>query len=209
MANMNPLTHIAVFTGSALGNQSAFKRSAVTLGQAIANIDATLVYGGSTVGLMGMIADATLAAGGRAIGVLPKVLMQLEIAHQQLDELIVVDSMAERKDVIIARSDAFIALPGGIGTLDELFEVYTLARLEYHNKPIGLLNVNGYYDKLLQFLDEMTQCDFLDSITRNVLCADSDPQKLFDKMRRVQPISGLNQKRFGHLHLTAVDDNEA
>ncbi|MCD6056370.1 MAG: Rossman fold protein family, partial [Gammaproteobacteria bacterium] len=185
---MGVLKNIAVFTGGALGEDPAFQEGASLLGKAIAEQKATLIYGGASVGLMGVLADAALAMGGSVIGILPRFLQTLEFAHQHLTELILVDSMSARKDLIIARSDAFIALPGGIGTMDELFEVYTLARLSFHTKPIGLLNIHGYYDTFLSFLDHMTDRGFLDKATCNLLCVSEDPVKLLDKMNQVEPL---------------------
>ncbi len=143
---------VAVYCGSASGANPAFGRAATTLGRQLAEAGCTLVYGGSNAGLMGMVADAALAAGGRVIGVIPDDLFEREVAHLGLSELRVVRSMHERKALMNDLAEGFVALPGGIGTLDELVEMYTWNQLGIHQKPCALLNIDGYYDSLLAFL---------------------------------------------------------
>lgn len=143
---------IAVYCGSASGANPAFGRAATALGRLLAEAGCTLVYGGSNAGLMGMVADAALAAGGQVIGVIPDGLFEREVAHLGLSELRVVRSMHERKALMNELAEGFVALPGGIGTLDELVEMYTWNQLGIHRKPCALLNVDGYYDSLLAFL---------------------------------------------------------
>ncbi|HWY24204.1 MAG TPA: TIGR00730 family Rossman fold protein [Nevskia sp.] len=143
---------VAVYCGSASGANPAFGRAATALGHQLAEAGCTLVYGGSNAGLMGMVADAALAAGGRVIGVIPDGLFEREVAHLGLTELHVVRSMHERKALMNELAEGFVALPGGIGTLDELVEMYTWNQLGIHRKPCALLNIDGYYDSLLAFL---------------------------------------------------------
>jgi len=145
--------HVCVFCGSSSGARPAYAEAARSVGAALARHGLGLVYGGGRVGLMGVVADAALAAGGRVVGVIPDPLATREIAHDRLTELHVVSGMHERKALMAARSAGFLALPGGIGTFEELFEIVTWAALGLHNKPVGLLNVEGYFDPLLALLD--------------------------------------------------------
>ena len=173
---------LCVFCGSSLGGDQAYKRAAAALGAELAARGIGLVYGGASVGLMGVVADAALEAGGEAIGVLPEALADLEIAHEGLSELRIVASMHERKAQMAALSEGFIALPGGIGTLEETFEVWTWSQLSIHAKPVGLLNVNGFYDRLEAFLDHMTAEAFVKPVHRNIMLADADPAALIDRL---------------------------
>jgi uncharacterized protein (TIGR00730 family) len=152
---------ICVFSGANSGNDPRFLEAAKALGLAIAARGATLVYGGASVGLMGAVADAALSAGGTVVGVIPRALMRKEVAHAALSELHVVETMHQRKALMEQRSDAFVALPGGFGTLDELCEILTWAQLHIHRKPIAVMNVGGYFDKLLAFFDEATVAGLL------------------------------------------------
>ncbi len=152
---------ICVYCGSRHGNKPAYTAAARALGTAIGARGWQLVYGGGKVGLMGEVADATMAAGGRVVGVIPESLKQREVEHQGLDELHVVPTMHLRKQMMAERADAFIALPGGIGTLEELYEVWTWHQLGYHRSPIGLLNTEGYYDDLLRFMRHSVDEGFL------------------------------------------------
>jgi uncharacterized protein (TIGR00730 family) len=147
-----PLFSLCVYCGSRPGADPAFTKAARTVGHWIGQHGGQLVYGGGNNGLMGTVAQATLAAGGRVVGVIPKALVEKEWANHSCTELHVVDTMHERKRLMAERADAFLALPGGIGTFEEFFEVWTWRQLGYHDKPVGLLNLNGYYDGLLQFL---------------------------------------------------------
>jgi uncharacterized protein (TIGR00730 family) len=148
----------------------------------MAEQDITLVYGGGRVGLMGVLADAVLEVGGRVVGVIPKILYRKEIAHQDLTELRVVDSMSERKAVIGELSDAFIALPGGIGTLDEIFEVWTWTQLGLQHKYSGLLNVGGYFDPLIEFVDRAVREGFLSAQNRDVLFVETNAARLLARL---------------------------
>ncbi len=156
-------------------------------GRVLAERGLTLVYGGGNVGLMGILADSVLEAGGEVIGVIPHGLVDRELAHNRLTSLIRVSSMHERKQRMAELSDASVALPGGIGTMDELFEIYTWLQLRFHNKPVGLLNARGFYDLLLRFLDHMVQERFLKPQNRELLLVDSDFAKLLDQMASFQP----------------------
>lgn len=156
-----PAFSICVYCGSRTGGNPVFAQAADTVGRWIGEHDGQLVYGGGRNGLMGRVADATLAAGGRVVGVIPKALVEREWANDRCTELHVVDTMHERKRLMAEHADAFVALPGGIGTLEEMFEVWTWRQLGYHDKPVGLLNVDGYYDGLLSFLATSVQQQFM------------------------------------------------
>ena len=169
---------ICVFCGSNAGRSEVYADAARALARAIAAQGLTLVYGGGNIGLMGMLAEAALAAGGRVIGVTPKRLLEKEVVHRGLTELRVVESMHERKALMAELSDAFIALPGGLGTFEETFEVLTWAQLGFHRKPCGLLNVAGFYDRLTAFLDHAVAERFLKAEHRDMVLVDSDPESL-------------------------------
>ncbi|MBL7767306.1 MAG: TIGR00730 family Rossman fold protein [Chitinophagaceae bacterium] len=176
------MKRITVFCGSASGVLPVYSQAALELGQMLAKRNIGLVYGGAQIGLMGTVADAVLHAGGEVIGVIPHFLGQREIAHENLTELIRVNDMHERKMKMNELSDGVIALPGGYGTLDELFEMLTWAQLNLHAKPIGLLNINGYYDPLLTFVDHMTEQGFVHPEHRDLLLSDTNLTALFSKM---------------------------
>lgn len=175
---------ICVYLGSREGHDPRFRDAAVTLGRAIAERGMTLVYGGARVGLMGALADAALAAGGEVIGVIPHHLVDRELAHDGLTKLVRVEDMHERKASMAAHADAFVALPGGIGTLEELFEIWTWQYLGLHDKPIGVLDVAGFYRPLLGFLDQAAECGFLDATTRARLAAAPEPGPLLDRLMK-------------------------
>lgn len=174
-----------MYCGSSIGARGVYSQAAEQLGQAMVSRDIGLVFGAGRVGLMGAIADAVLDAGGEAHGVIPEKLMDLELAHPGLTELYVVQGMHPRKLLMGQLSDAFIAMPGGFGTFEELFEVITWTQLNYHLKPVGLLNVDGYYDGLLAFLDHACAEGFVRDLHRNMLVSDSDPNALIDKLAAV------------------------
>ncbi|MEO1251460.1 MAG: TIGR00730 family Rossman fold protein [Pseudomonadota bacterium] len=173
---------ICVFCGSSPGRKSDYRATAEDLGRRLADRGIGVVYGGASVGLMGAVADGALAAGGEVIGVLPEALRDLEIAHEGLSELKVVGSMHERKMQMADLSDAFIALPGGVGTLEEAFEILTWSQLAIHSKPIGLLNVGGFYDGLSAFLDHLVEEAFLRPVHRAIMINDDDPDRLVDRL---------------------------
>jgi uncharacterized protein (TIGR00730 family) len=174
------LRHVCVFCGSAPGRRDLYAKAAQTLGQALVQRGLGLVYGGGHIGLMGILADAVMAAGGRAVGVIPRSLVDKELAHSGLTELHIVGTMHERKALMADLSDAFIALPGGFGTADELFEILTWAQLGVHAKPIGLLNVAGFFDPLLAWLDDTVREGFLRPPHRGVLQTCQDPGHLLE-----------------------------
>ena len=171
---------ICVFCGSHNGTREAYRVEAARLGRTLAERNLCLVYGGASVGLMGAVADAVINAGGRAVGVIPQSLIDMEIAHTGLTDLHVVASMHERKALMAQLSDAFIALPGGIGTLEELFEIMTFAQLQIHRKPCGLLNIEGYYDKLIDFLNNAETQGFVSSAQTRYLLVDQSVDGLLD-----------------------------
>ena len=173
---------VCVFCGSSIGVREEYRAAAREVGLQLANRRTTLVYGGGHIGLMGVMADAALAAGGRVIGVIPRVLFRKEIAHAGLSELRVVETMAERKAVMGELSDAFLALPGGIGTIDELSEVWTWTQLGLQRKPSGLLNVSGYFDSFVEFVDHAVGEQFLRPTHRNLLLVDTDAVRLLDRL---------------------------
>ncbi|BFT74551.1 TIGR00730 family Rossman fold protein [Paenibacillus sp. P36] len=172
---------IAVFCGSSEGSSSIYKENAVKLGQELAKRGITLIYGGANVGLMGAVADAVLEQGGQVIGVLPHFLQNREIAHKGLTELIMVNSMHERKAKMADMADGFIALPGGPGTLEEYFEIFTWAQLGLHNKPCGLLNINQYFDPLVSMFDNMEREQFMQPKYRSIVIAEHTPEAILEK----------------------------
>jgi uncharacterized protein (TIGR00730 family) len=173
---------ICVYCGSSPGNSPVYSEAARGLGAFLAGRKIGLVFGGGRAGLMGAVADGALAAGGEVIGVIPEKLRAREIAHTGLTELFVVDSMHARKMMMASLSDAFIALPGGWGTLEETFEVTTWAQLNYHLKPVGLLNVNGYYDRLIHFFEHAVEEGFIRPLLRGLIVSASEPQSLLDAL---------------------------
>jgi uncharacterized protein (TIGR00730 family) len=173
-----------VFCGSRTGAAAADADAARRVGQWIGTHGWRLVYGGGRAGLMGLVADAALATGAAVVGVIPQSLMTRELGHQGLTELHVVQTMHERKRLMAERSDAFLALPGGLGTLEELFEVWTWRQLGYHDKPVGLLDVEGYYGQLLAFIDGMSQAGFVSAEQRALLAVDSDAEALLRELGR-------------------------
>lgn len=172
-----------------MGGRPDYRAAAEQAGQAIARSGRRLVYGGAKVGLMGVVADAALAAGGEVVGVLPVSLQEKELAHEGLTELHVVSSMHERKAMMADLSDGFIALPGGAGTLEEIFEIWTWGQLGYHRKPCGFLNAAGYYDGLLSFLDLQRDEEFVRPEMRAMVMVDTDAGGLLDAFAAYQPPS--------------------
>ena len=173
---------LCVYCGSRQGTDPAFAAAARDVGSAIGRRGWRLVYGGGGSGLMGEVADAALAAGAPSTGVIPAALMQRELGQRGLEELLVVETMHERKRMMAERSDAFVALPGGIGTFEELFEVWTWLQLGYHAKPVGLLNVAGYYDPLLAFLDRSVAQGFVPPAQRALLQVETHADALLDRL---------------------------
>jgi len=181
-ANPTAMTQYCVFCGSSSGASDVYTGAAHALGRAMVDRDIDLVYGGASIGLMGAIADAVLAAGGKAYGVIPKHLEKHEIAHRNLTDLLIVDNMHDRKAAMADMSTGFIALPGGIGTLEELIEICTWQQLGLHTKPTGLLNINHFYDQLLGFLDHTVAEKFLHPQHRANLISDVQADSLLDQM---------------------------
>jgi uncharacterized protein (TIGR00730 family) len=176
---------ICIFCGSSAGEHSLYADAAQAVGGLLCRRGIELVYGGGNVGLMGVLADACLAKGGRVIGVIPQALVDREVAHLGLTQLRVVASMHERKAAMAELSDAFVALPGGYGTWEELFEMLTWTQLGIQRKPCGLLNVNGYYDPLLELADQAVSEGFLRGANRELLLSDDDAGRLLDRLSRV------------------------
>ncbi|MEM7404505.1 MAG: TIGR00730 family Rossman fold protein [Pseudomonadota bacterium] len=178
---------VCVFCGSKSGNEPGYVETARTVGGAIARRGLQLVYGGGGRGMMGAVADGAIAAGGRTLGVIPEGLFAREGLHPDLDRLEVVESMHARKGMMADNADAFIALPGGIGTMEELFEIWTWTQIGVHGKPCGILNVRGYYDALLVFLNSMVEAGFLDANHREAVLVDDDPDRLLDRVLAHRP----------------------
>lgn len=184
---MTGINSLCVYCGSSVGRQEAYTSAALALAKTLVNHNIKLVYGGASIGIMGKVADCVLKLGGQVIGVIPKALAHKEIAHQHLTELHITQSMHERKMVMAELSDGFIALPGGIGTLEELFEIWTWAQLGFHNKPCGLLNVAGYYDFLIQFLDHVLTEQFVKAHHHAMLMVEQNPDALIERYIHYQP----------------------
>jgi len=179
-----PIGAVCVFCGSQPGARPAYLQAARELGTQLARRDCSVVYGGGHVGMMGALADGALAAGGRVIGVIPEHLMRPEVAHQGLTELLVVDSMHTRKRIMASRSDAFVVLPGGYGTFEEMFEMVTWRQLELHAKPVGLVNVEGYFDHLLAFLQHAAGQQFIRPQHRGLLTVEARVPALLERLAR-------------------------
>lgn len=181
------MKRITVFCGSSFGTEEIYKEQAELLGKTLAKQNIGLVYGGANVGLMGAVADGALSENGAVIGVLPGFLRSKEIAHQGLTELILVESMHERKTKMNDLCDGVIALPGGFGTLEELFEMLTWAQLGLHKKPIAILNINGFYDSLLELLQTMSEKGLLKEANQKMLLVSDDIEDLLNQMKNYVP----------------------
>jgi len=181
------MKRITVFCGSSFGTEEIYKEQAALLGKTLAQQNIELVYGGANVGLMGAVADGILNAGGKAIGVLPNFLRSKEIAHLGLTELILVESMHERKTKMNDLCDGVIALPGGFGTLEELFEMLTWAQLGLHKKPIAVLNINGFYDALIELTQTMVEKGLLKDVNQQMLLVSDNINDLLEKMINYTP----------------------
>jgi uncharacterized protein (TIGR00730 family) len=182
---------ICVFCGASPGARPAYRETTAELARLLVEDGVGIVYGGGGVGLMGALADAVLAAGGEITGVIPRSLTEREIAHRDVPDMRVVDSMHERKALMAELADAFVALPGGIGTLEELFEVYTWAQLGLHSKPCALLNVEGYYDGVADFLSHAVEERFLRDETRELLMIEEEPAALVEQLKAFQPQAAI------------------
>jgi uncharacterized protein (TIGR00730 family) len=186
---MSPAFSICVYCGSRPGADAEFADAATAVGSWIGGHGGQLVYGGGRNGLMGLVARATLQAGGRVVGIIPKALVEKESADPGCTELHIVDTMHERKRMMAERADAFLALPGGIGTFEEFFEAWTWRQLGYHDKPVGLLNIAGYYDKLLEFLGASVRQQFMGEWQMKLVCEGADPAAL---LRELVQSAGLS-----------------
>lgn len=178
---------ICVYCGSNPGRLEIYSDVACEFASLLVKRNLKLVYGGASVGIMGLIADNMLNLGGQVIGVIPDVLMQKEVAHHNLTELHVTRSMHERKTLMAELSDGFVALPGGVGTLEEIFEIWTWAQLGLHQKPCGLLNIEGYFNSLIQFLDHATAEEFIKSFHYSMLIIEDKPETLLDRFENYNP----------------------
>ncbi|WP_428908183.1 TIGR00730 family Rossman fold protein [Niallia sp. Krafla_26] len=178
---------IAVFCGSRAGSSDLYKEGAKKLGQELAARNIQLIYGGSSVGMMGAIANAVLESGGKVIGVMPDFLDNKERSHRNLTDLIIVRSMHERKQKMSDLADGFVALPGGPGTLEEFFEIFTWAQLGLHQKPLGILNINHYFDPLVSIFNHMANEAFMDEKFRAMALVDSEPRGLLDQFQAYHP----------------------
>jgi hypothetical protein len=185
----SPAPSVCVFCGSRTGSAAADADAARRVGQWIGTHGWRLVYGGGRAGLMGLVADAALAAGAAVVGVIPQSLMARELGHPGLTELHVVQTMHERKRLMAERSDAFLALPGGLGTLEELFEVWTWRQLGYHDKPVGLLNTGGYYDELLTFVARAAAAGYVQPAQRALLQVEREPEPLLQRLAELAPLA--------------------
>lgn len=182
MTDTAPDWSLCVYCGSRFGDRPEYRQAATDTGRLIAQTKGRLVYGGGRVGLMGTVADAAIEHGAPVVGVIPDALMRREVGHAGVQELHVVQTMHERKMLMAERSDAFLALPGGIGTMEELFEMWSWQQLGYHDKPVGLLNVAGYYDALIRFLDEGLARDFMSPQQHKALLVDDDLPRLMERL---------------------------
>lgn len=196
------MDRITVYCGSSVGNSAGYAQQAHRLGQMLASRQIALVYGGGNVGLMGEVADGAREADGYVIGVIPTFLKEKELAHQGIDELIETSSMHERKARMSELGDGFIALPGGFGTLEELFEMLTWAQLALHRKPVGLLNIDGYFDTLLRFVDEMIEKGFVKKEYRQLFLVSDRPDDLLDQMSAFIPVT--NEKWFTPAQIKSI-----
>ncbi len=178
---------VCVYCGSASGASDEFAAAARALGIELAKRKLRLIYGGASIGLMGTVADSVMAAGGEVTGVLPRNLFRTEVPHDGLTEMIHVDSMHERKAKMAELADGFIALPGGLGTIEELFEILTWSQLKIHQKPCAVLNVSGYYDQLIGFLDHCVEQKFIRPVHREMIILNEDPVKLLDQCEAYDP----------------------
>ena len=182
------MIRICVFCGSSMGNNKNFRIAAKRVGEYFVNNNIGLVYGGADVGLMKILADEVLDGGQEVIGIMPHLLIEKEVEHKGISRLIEVESMGERKEKMVEISDAFIAMPGGFGTFDELIEVLTYNQLRISDKPVGILNIDGYFDKLLQFFDHAVDSGFVRKEHRNNLIVSSNIKNLVDKMNAYKPV---------------------
>ena len=192
------MQRLAIYCGSATPADPIYMPSARALGRALAERGIGVVYGGGRLGLMGAVADAALAAGGEVIGIIPQALVDAEVAHRDLTELHVVPGMHERKKAFTDLADGFVTIPGGTGTMDELWEALSWAQLGYHADPVGLLNTAGYYDHLIAFVEKMAEVGFMRPAHRDILLVADTLDALLDKMAAHRPVQAI-------IHMAAID----
>ena len=198
------MKRIAVFCGSSPGKNPAYREAAKSLGKVLAARNITLVYGGGSVGLMGILARAVVEQGGNVIGVIPKAIAEMEVAFTDLQDLRIVDDMHSRKALMADLADAFIALPGGLGTVEELMEILTWSQLGFHQKPAGILNIAGFFDPMLAFLEQLSEEEFIAPEHRSMLMVDNNPEGLLQRFSEYTPPRVDKAKRA--LKLSGNDD---
>ncbi len=187
MQKIQSMKKICIFCGSSMGFNPIYREKAVELGKVLANQQCELLYGAGSVGLMKVIADVMLENKCKVIGVITQHLVDMDVCHDKIDELVVVETMAERKKVLEDMADGFIVMPGGIGTMDEFFEAYVLSQLRVFDKPVALFNVNGYYDGIIQFIDHIAKEGFMRKEHAENLIVSDNPKELLEKMEKFQP----------------------
>lgn len=186
---MRDIKNITVFCGAGAGQRSEYKESALNLGKVLASQNIGLVYGGGATGMMGAVADGAISSGGYVKGIIPQFLIDREVAHDGVDEMIIVETMHERKAALEEEGDGIIMLPGGAGTLEEFFEIFTWGQLGLHEKPIGILNIAGYFDELIALLEKLIQEGFLEARFRNLVQIETDPNRLLEGFKTFTPLS--------------------
>jgi len=191
---MNNLKNIAIFCGSSRGRKPVYGEIAIQLSKYLVDNDMTMINGGGSIGLMGIMANEVIENGGKSIGVITLHLKDLEVAHQGMSEMIVTHDMAGRLKVIMEIADAYITLPGGFGTMDELFEVLTLSQLNIHNDPVGILNIDGFFDPVLKMIDKMVLEGYVSEYSRSLLLVDDNIESLFDKTKNFKKTGFSVQK---------------
>lgn len=181
---MNNLKNIAIFCGSSRGRKPIYGEMAIKLSKYLVSNDMTMINGGGSIGLMGIMADEVIENEGKSIGVITLHLKDLEVAHKGMTEMIVTHDMASRMKVIMDMADAYITIPGGFGTMDELFEVLTLSQLNIHDNPVGILNIDGFFDPVLKMIDKMVDEGYVSDYSRRLLLVDNNIESLFDQMKK-------------------------
>lgn len=186
---MNDIKNITVFCGAGSGTKPEYKESAINLGNFLATNNIGLVYGGGATGMMGAVADGAISNGGYVKGIIPQFLIDREVAHEDVNEMIIVETMHERKAALEEDADAIIMLPGGAGTLEEFFEIFTWGQLGLHDKPIGILNVAGYFDELIALMEKLIHEGFLEARFRDLVQVETDPAQLLEGFKTFTPLS--------------------
>lgn len=189
LSHMNEIKNITIFCGAGAGQKPEYKQSALDLGKFLASHNIGVVYGGGATGMMGAVADGAISNGGYVKGIIPQFLIDREVAHDGVDEMIIVETMHERKAALEAHGDGIIMLPGGAGTLEEFFEIFTWGQLGLHEKPIGILNVAGYFDELIVLMEKLIDEGFLEARFRNLVQVETDPARLLEGFKTFKPLS--------------------